>query len=253
MMQRTLILIYGVLSYALFFGVFSYAILFIGNLWVSPSLDTVGSGGLGQALLIDLGLLGAFAIQHSVMARAGFKRVLTRIVPAAMERSTYVLASTLLLGAIVFFWQPLGGVVWQVESAPLVIALYGLFALGWALLFAASFQLNHWDLFGLRQVWLNFRGLPYTPIQFRTPWLYRYVRHPLYAGLLIGLWAAPTMTIAHLVFAAMCTGYILVGSRLEERDLKQALPEYAAYQRNVPMLMPRLRGAAGQWGEAMSD
>lgn len=244
MLRKSLVLGYGVISYLLFFVVFNYTILFIGNLWVSPSLDSPVSGDLWQALLIDIGLLGAFAVQHSVMARPAFKRWWTQVIPSEIERSTYVLFSTLLLAAIVYFWQPLGGVVWQVTDPVVVAMIYGLFAMGWAILFLASFQINHFDLFGLRQVWLAFRGQPYTPLAFKTPWLYRYMRHPLYVGLMIGLWAAPTMTIAHLLFATLCTGYVFIGVRLEERDLADALPEYTAYQEAVPMFLPRIGRAA---------
>jgi len=238
MLKRTLILAYGLLAYLLFFGVFNYTILFIGNIIVSPSLDAMGDSDLGRSLLIDIGLLTAFALQHSIMARPAFKRAWTRLVPEPMERSTYVLASTLLLACIVGFWQPLGGVLWQVTDPLAVGILYGLFALGWGILFLASFQINHFDLFGLRQVWLYFRGRRYTHLEFKTPWLYRYMRHPLYVGLVIGLWAAPTMTVAHLVFALLCTAYVLVGARLEEKDLENALPEYAQYKKQVPMFIP---------------
>jgi len=152
MLKRTLTLGYGVLAYALFFGVFNYAILFIGNILVSPSLDSVGASDLGHALLIDIGLLTAFALQHSIMARPAFKRAWTRIIPEPAERSTYVLASTLLLGCIVYFWRPLGGVLWQLTDPVAVGIVYGLFIIGWGILFLASFQINHFDLFGLRQV-----------------------------------------------------------------------------------------------------
>jgi protein-S-isoprenylcysteine O-methyltransferase Ste14 len=241
MIKRTLTLGYGVVVYSLFFAVFNYAILFIGNILVSPSLDSPGNSDLFSAFLIDIGLLSAFALQHSIMARPAFKRVWTTIIPEAIERSTYVLASTLLLAAIVYFWQPLGGVIWTVTDPLAVSAIYAAFAVGWGILFLASFQLNHFDLFGLRQVWLYFRGQAYTPLAFKTPWLYRYMRHPLYVGLMIGLWAAPVMTVAHLVFALLCTGYIFVGSHLEERDLEKALPEYSQYKKDVPMFMPRLK------------
>jgi protein-S-isoprenylcysteine O-methyltransferase Ste14 len=241
MLKRTLILAYGLLAYLLFFGVFNYTILFIGNIIVSPSLDAMGDSDLARSPLIDIGLLTAFALQHSIMARPAFKRAWTRLIPEPMERSTYVLASTLLLACIVGFWQPLGGVLWQVTDPLAVGILYGLFALGWGILFLASFQINHFDLFGLRQVWLYFRGRPYTHLEFKTPWLYRHMRHPLYVGLMIGLWAAPTMTVAHLVFALLCTGYVFVGVRLEERDLENALPEYRQYRQQVPMFIPDIR------------
>jgi protein-S-isoprenylcysteine O-methyltransferase Ste14 len=247
MFKRTLTLGYGVLAYLLFFGVFNYAIMFIGNIMVTPSLDSIGDRDLSLALLIDIGLLTAFALQHSIMARPAFKRAWTKIIPKPAERSTYVLASTLMLGGIVYFWQPLGGVLWQVTDPVAVSILYGLFAIGWGILFLASFQINHFDLFGLRQVWLYFRGKPYTQLEFKTPWLYRHMRHPLYVGLMIGLWAAPTMTVAHLIFAMLCTAYIFVGTRLEEKDLENALPEYRQYKQEVPMFMPKIgkRGAQG--------
>jgi protein-S-isoprenylcysteine O-methyltransferase Ste14 len=145
-----------------------------------------------------------------------------------------------MLGCIVYFWQPLGGVLWQITHPVAVGILYGLFAVGWGILFLASFQINHFDLFGLRQVWLYFRGQPYTHLPFKTPWLYRHMRHPLYVGLLIGLWAAPTMTVAHLVFALLCTAYVFVGARLEEKDLQDALPDYRQYKQEVPMFMPNI-------------
>jgi protein-S-isoprenylcysteine O-methyltransferase Ste14 len=240
MLKRTLTLGYGVLVYLLFFAVFNYAIMFIGNIMVTPSLDSTGSSELSRALLIDIALLTAFALQHSIMARPAFKRAWTRVVPQPLERSTYVLASTLLLACIVAFWQPLGGVLWQVTDPVAVGILTGLFAVGWGIVFLASFQINHFDLFGLRQVWLYFRGRPYTPLAFKTPWLYRHMRHPLYVGLMIGLWAAPTMTVAHLVFALLCTAYIFVGTRLEEKDLENALPEYKQYKTEVPMFVPNI-------------
>ena len=240
MFRKSLTLAYGVTCYTFFFAVFNYCILFIGNIFVSPSLDSPGQGNLAEALLINISLLGTFALQHSIMARPAFKRLLTKIIPAEIERSTYVLASTVLLGLIIYFWQPLGGVIWQLTDPTAIAVVYSLFAIGWAILFLASFQLNHFDLFGLRQVWLYFRGKPYTQLSFKTPWLYRYMRHPLYVGLMIGLWAAPTMTVAHLVFAVLCTGYIFIGARLEERDLEKVLPEYKQYKQEVPMFMPTL-------------
>ncbi len=243
MIKRISVLTYGVVSYALFFGVLSYAILFIGNIGVSPSLDSVRTGSLGTALLIDVGLLAAFALQHSIMARPGFKRLWTRIVPEPMERSTFVLVASLLLGASVYFWQPLGGVIWEVENTAAIIAIYTVFMTGWAMVLTASFLINHFDLFGLRQVWLYFRGQPYTPVKFGTPWLYRHVRHPLYVGFLLGLWAAPTMTVSHLVFSLLATGYIFIGALLEERDLANELPEYKQYKKEVPMFVPRLKGS----------
>lgn len=238
MIKKSLTLTYGVASYLLFVAVFSYTILFIGNILVTPSLDSIGSGNPIEALLINMGLLTAFALQHSIMARPAFKRAFTRIIPTEIERSTYVLASTLLLGAIVYYWQPMGVVIWEVSNPLAIAAIYTVFAIGWAILFIATFQINHFDLFGLRQVWLAFRGRPYSHLPFKTPVLYRYMRHPLYVGMMMGMWAAPTMTIAHLVFALLSTGYIIVGAMLEERDLEKALPEYRQYKNAVPMFMP---------------
>ncbi len=240
MLRKSLVLTYGVVSYSLFFAVFNYAILFIGNILVTPSLDSPGQGDLVEALLIDIALLSAFALQHSIMARPAFKRLWTKVIPIEIERSTYVLASTVILAAIIYFWQPLGGVIWQATDPVALTAIYTVFAFGWAVLFLASFQINHFDLFGLRQVWLYFRGKPYTQLEFKTPFLYRYTRHPLYVGLMIGLWAAPTMTVAHLVFAALCTAYIFVGTRFEEHDLENVLPEYRQYKKEVPMFIPKI-------------
>lgn len=239
MIKKTLMLGYGLISYLLFFAVFNYTILFIGNIVVEPSLDMVGTGDMTDALITNMSLLMAFALQHSIMARPAFKRLWVKIVPKPIERSTFVLFSSILLAAIVYFWKPLGGIIWQVQDPVAIGLLYTLFAIGWAILFLASFQINHFDLFGLRQVWLNFRGKPYTQLPFKTPFLYRYTRHPLYVGMMIGLWAAPTMTVAHFVFALLCTGYIFIGAMLEEKDLENALPEYKQYKKEVPMFIPK--------------
>ena len=188
-----------------------------------------------------LGLLGLFAIQHSVMARPAFKRWWTRLVPEAVERSTYVLLSSLALVALFAWWQPIGGTIWNATGAArtAVIALY---LLGWALLLYTTFLIDHFDLFGLKQVWRRLTGAPYQPPQFYTPSLYRIVRHPLYIGWLTIFWAAPTMTLAHLVFALATTAYILIAIQLEERDLVDAFGErYVTYRRDTPMLIPRLR------------
>lgn len=239
-MKRLSVLLYGVVCYAVFFATFLYAIGFVGNLWVPKSMDSAASLPLGQALLVNLGLLALFAVQHSVMARPAFKRWWTRFVPEAAERSTYVLFSSLALIALFWFWQPMGGVVWSVTDPLGVGVLYALYAFGWGLVLVSTFLINHFDLFGLRQVWLYFLGRPYTPLRFGTPLLYRIVRHPLYVGWLFAFWATPTMTVAHLVFAVMTTAYILVAIQLEERDLVEFHPEYADYRRRVPMLIPGL-------------
>jgi len=237
-MRRVLAFVYGVVSYAAFFGTFLYAAGFVGNLVVPKSLDSAPVGPLGTSLLINLGLLGLFAVQHSVMARPAFKRVWTRIVPEPIERSTYVLASSLALILLFWQWRPLGGVVWDVQDPVGRALLYAGFAFGWLLVLVTTFLINHFDLFGLRQVWLHLRGQEYRPLPFKTPALYRVVRHPLYVGWLFAFWATPTMTATHLLFAAVTTAYILVAIRFEERDLVDAHPEYAEYRKRVPMLVP---------------
>jgi protein-S-isoprenylcysteine O-methyltransferase Ste14 len=241
MFKRITIFAYGLVSYAVFFGSFLYAIGFIGGFGVPTVLDGEPLVPLGQALLIDTLLLGAFALQHSVMARPAFKRWWTRVVPEAAERSTYVLFSSLLLVAMFVFWQPIGGSVWSVQDPIAQGVLYGVFALGWLTVLVATFLINHFDLFGLRQVWLQLVGRPYTQLSFGTPWLYRYVRHPLYVGWFMVFWATPHMSAAHLLFAVATTAYILIAIRLEERDLLEAHPEYAEYRRRVPMLIPQPR------------
>ena len=240
-MMRILLLAYGALSYVIFFLTFLYAIGFLGNVGVPKSLDSPATDPWLVALMIDVALLSLFAVQHSVMARQGFKRLLTKVIPAAAERSTYVLASSLALILLFWQWRPLGGVVWEVEHEVGRAVLYGGFAFGWALVLFTTFVINHFDLFGLRQTWRAFRGQPQAALRFVTPVLYRMVRHPLYVGWLFAFWSTPTMTLTHLLFAVMTTGYILVAIQLEERDLMKAHPEYAEYRRRVPMLVPAWR------------
>lgn len=250
MLGRISIFLYGVVCYAVFFASFLYAIGFVGNLWVPKAIDAAPTVPLATALLTNLGLLGLFAVQHSVMARPAFKRWWTRYVPVPAERSTYVLLSSLALIALFAFWQPMGGVVWEIDSALARALIHGVYALGWVLVLVSTFLINHFDLFGLRQVWLHLRGVPYSPLRFGTPWLYRYVRHPLYVGWFLAFWAAPDMSIAHLVFALATSAYILVAIRFEERDLVAAHPEYERYRREVPMLVPRLgRRSAAEGSE----
>lgn len=242
-LHRSLVFAYGVVSYAISLAAFAYIAGFIGNFFVPKPLDAPASTPLWTALFVNLGLVALFAVQHSVMARPAFKRWWTRIIPAAAERSTYVLFSCLALLALFVFWQPMGGRVWQVENEIGRTALYVLYGFGWVLLFASTFFINHFDLMGLRQVWLHLRGQEYTDLPFATPALYRVVRHPLYVGWFCIFWATPTMTLAHLVFALATTAYILLAIRWEERDLVAAHPEYADYRRRVPMLFPRRRAA----------
>lgn len=238
MFSRIASFLYGVICYLAFFATFLYAIGFIGNLWVPKSIDSGRELAFMQALAVDAALLGLFAIQHSVMARQWFKAVWTRIVPTPVERSTYVLFSSLALILMFWKWQPIGGVVWSVESASLRAGLLALFAAGWVIVLVSTFLINHFDLFGLRQVWLHLRGQAYTPLKFRTPGLYRIVRHPLYVGWLLVFWSAPVMTAAHMVFAIATTAYILLAIQFEERDLVRMHPEYADYRRRVPMMLP---------------
>jgi protein-S-isoprenylcysteine O-methyltransferase Ste14 len=241
MIRRVGIFAYGVVSYVIFFATFLYAIGFVGGFGVPRTIDGALQGSLAGAIAVDLGLLGLFALQHSVMARQGFKRRLTRIVAEPAERSTYVLASSVALLLLFWQWRPIGGVVWSLESPVAQAVAYAIFATGWATILVCTFLINHFDLFGLRQVWLELRGRPYTPLRFTTPGPYRVVRHPLYVGWLLAFWATPTMTATHLLFSVATTAYILIAIQLEERDLVAAHGEsYAAYRRRVPMLIPRL-------------
>lgn len=238
-MNRILAFSYGTLCYVIFLATFLYAIAFIGNIGVAHTIDGEPQRSLGQALVVNLLLLGLFAVQHSVMARPAFKRWWTRFIPKPVERSTYVLFSSAALLLLFHAWQPMGGVVWEVQHPFGRAVLYGLFAGGWFLVLIATFLINHFDLFGLRQVWLYLRGRDYTPLAFKTPGLYRHVRHPLYVGWLFTFWATPTMTIAHLVFALATTAYILIAIRFEERDLVGVHGQaYADYRQQVPMLVP---------------
>jgi protein-S-isoprenylcysteine O-methyltransferase Ste14 len=244
MLKRLLVFAYGLICYAVFFATYLYAVGFVGNLFVPRTIDGPPAGSLVAGVVVDLALLLAFAVQHSVMARSGFKRWITRTIPQAAERSTYVLASSLALIALFAFWRPLGGTVWAVEDPAAVAGLYTLFAGGWLLVLVSTFLINHFDLFGLRQVWFYLVGKPYQPIGFRTPGLYRLVRHPLYVGWLFAFWATPTMTATHLLFAIATTGYILIAIQLEERDLIASLGEaYREYRQRVPMLIPFTRGS----------
>ena len=239
MFARILFFVYGVLSYLIFLGTFLYAVGFIGNFGVPRTLDGAAVGNFGLNLAIDAGLLALFAVQHSVMARKWFKAWWTRIVPPPVERSTYVLFSSLALIFLFWQWRPLGGVVWSVENPVGVFALYAFFAFGWLLVLVSTFLINHFDLFGLRQVWLNLLGKPYQPLEFGTPALYRVVRHPLYVGWFFAFWMTPLMSFAHLLFAVATTAYILLAIRFEERDLVREHGEtYEAYRRAVPMLVP---------------
>jgi methanethiol S-methyltransferase len=238
MFSRITAFLYGVACYVVSLACFAYAAGFMANFGVPKSLDSAPLVPFTQALAINLALLGLFAIQHSIMARPWFKAAWTRIVPSTVERSTYMLFSCAALFLLFWKWQPMGGVIWNVQSASGRLALNASYAAGWIIVLAATFLINHFDLFGLRQITLNLVGRPYTPLKFRTPFFYRFVRHPLYFGWLLVFWSAPVMTSAHLVFALATTTYILVAIQFEERDLVRVHSEYAEYRRRVPMLLP---------------
>jgi protein-S-isoprenylcysteine O-methyltransferase Ste14 len=247
MLKRVAFFVYGVLCYAIFLATFLYAVGFIGGFGVPKTLDGPGAGPLAVSIAIDAALLALFAVQHSVMARRGFKERWTRSVPPVIERSTYVLLSSAALLILFWQWRPLGGMVWSVSDPVGRALLWSLFAFGWALVLVSTFLINHFDLFGLRQVWLSLRGRPYTPLTFGTPGPYRLVRHPLYVGWFFAFWMTPTMTLAHLFFAIMTTAYILVAIQLEERDLIHAHGDsYEQYRRRVPMLIPFSRRRAAE-------
>jgi methanethiol S-methyltransferase len=246
MLRHLLLFAYGLCCYIVFLVAFSYAIAFVGGWFVPRQLDGTLTGSMPAALLIDAALLTVFALQHSIMARRWFKERWTQLIPWAVERSTYVLCASAALLLLFWQWRPLGISIWTVESPIGRPILWLLFALGWATVLLMTFLINHFDLFGLRQVWLPLIGKPYTPVEFRTPLPYRIVRHPLYIGFLLAFWSTPHMTLAHLVFALATTGYILIGIHFEERDLlSEHGARYAEYRRRVPMLLPRRpRGAA---------
>jgi protein-S-isoprenylcysteine O-methyltransferase Ste14 len=238
-MKKPFFLIYGILTYTISFATILYSIGFVTSMLVPKHIDSEQQSPVGLALLINVVLLTLFALQHSIMARPAFKKWWTTIIPEPIERSTYTLLASLCLILVFWKWQPIGGVIWQVQSETIRVLLKSLSLLGFGIVLASTFMINHFDLFGLRQVWLNFKGEKYESLSFRTPFFYKYVRHPLYFGFVIAFWAAPTMTSAHLFFAIMTTLYILTAIQFEENDLiKHFGAKYQDYKRSAPMLIP---------------
>lgn len=246
-MRRVLVFAFGVLNYLGFLGVAVYCMGFLGNVVVPRSIDAAAEGSRATAGVINLMLVLVFALQHTVMARPTFKQWWKRLVPEPAERSTYVLFSNLAMILLFWQWRPMGGVVWHVTATAGQVALYALFVAGWLIVLSSTFLIDHFDLFGLRQAWMYLKGKPYTHLEFKTPGPYKLVRHPLYVGWIMVFWAAPTMSVSRLVFALGMTVYILVAIRFEERNLVDYHGErYAAYRKQVPMLIPCVRGASSR-------
>jgi methanethiol S-methyltransferase len=241
-MNRILAFLYGLVAYFVFFATFLYAIGFVTGFVVPKTIDTGAIVPIGEALLINVLLMSLFGVQHSVMARKPFKQWWTRFVPSAIERSTYVLLASLALVLLFWQWRPIPTIVWQVADPNIAMVIVGLSFVGWVLVLTSTFLINHFELFGLHQVVINLAGRTMPAPRFRTPVLYRVVRHPLYLGFIIAFWAAPTMTVGHLLFAAVTTAYIFVGIFLEERDLVADFgDEYRRYRERVSMLLPLAR------------
>lgn len=238
-MGGLLAVVYGAVSYVIFLMTFLYAIGFVGNFAVPKTIDSGVAGDMLPALVINMALLSVFAVQHSVMARPGFKKVWTRIVPESIERSTYVLLSSLALILIFAYWQPMPNIIWDLSGTPAGLLLYGLFWLGWGMVLVSTFLINHFNLFGLQQVYQRLRNQPQPTLNFVTPLLYKLVRHPIMLGFIIAFWATPAMSMGHLLFAIVTTAYTVVGVLFEEHDLVAELgADYRDYQKRVPMLVP---------------
>ncbi len=237
-MSRILVLLYGVASYVLFLISFLWAIAFVGNMYVGHTIDSPGTDSFGTALMINALLLGIFAISHSVMARPGFKKAWTKIIPQSIERSTYVLVSSATLILIFTQWSPMNEVIWSISGMGATV-LNVLFWAGWVLVLLSTFMINHFDLFGLRQVWMRYKETDYRDLPFTTAFAYKFIRHPLLLGFVIAFWAAPTMTMGHLIFAIATTAYMLIAIQLEEKDMEAVFGDtYRAYKSQVPMMIP---------------
>ncbi len=240
-MSRYLSFLYGLVCYSLFFAVFLYLIGFLNDVVVPKSVSSGEPGPVAIALVVDLGLIALFGVQHSVMARPGFKHWLTRFLPPAVERSSYVLATNIVLILTYLYWQPLPGVVWQAENETVATALYALAALGWLIVLISTFLTNHFDLFGLRQVWLNLVRRSYTPVAFKEHFFYRWIRHPMMTGILIAFWATPVMSSSHLLFSLGMSLYVLIGVHFEEQGLKAELGQpYRDYVARTGRFLPNL-------------
>ncbi|MBL9165321.1 MAG: hypothetical protein JNL18_21515 [Planctomycetaceae bacterium] len=246
-MKRWMFFAYGLASYLLFLAIYAYFCLFTANVITPTSIDEPVVSSWPEAVAINFALLAAFGIQHSAMARPAFKRVWTRIVPQPIERSTYLLASSLALALLLWQWRPIDTLVWNVESSVGRALLWTLFAVGWLMVPIVSLMINHFDLFGLRQVWLYYHGREYEPLPFRTPFLYGHIRHPLYVGWALAFWMTPTMTAGHLLLAVVLTGYMMAAALIEEHDLIAHFGhQYAAYRQRVPRYFPRIGGRSGE-------
>jgi len=238
-MNKLLVSLYGIVSYIVFFLSFLYAIGFVGNLLVPKSIDSGEVSAIVPSLIINIVLLSLFAVPHSFMARPAFKQWVTKFIPEAIERSTYVLVSSLLLFLLYGLWQPMPDIIWNVESAIGSMILTGIFCLGWLVVLLSTFMVNHFDLFGLRQVYINYKGQEYSHLEFRMVGLYKLCRHPIMLGFIIAFWATPTMTTGHLLFAVVTTAYIFIALQFEESDLVTFFGDvYKNYQKKVPMVFP---------------